>query len=414
MVYTDIQTLRGLDAPVDYGSGVEYANGLLGDLFENVGLQMGLWLNGTTGTQDIVNGNLDDKIQELMDYLNNNQSPHVFLRVGYEFDNPWFGYTDADSYVQAYRKLYKACQQYNVCREKTSFVWHSWAAPRLFALQDFYPGDDVVDWIGISLFQQVYPWRNDDSSEDDTSYTGGSLDHVRQVLSFAQVHDKPVMIAESTPYGGIDMTTITTNVTDLEDAWTRWFQPVLELIDEYDIAMWSYINCDWESQSMWHNVGFGNTRLAIDAKVMKQWRSRVLDSQRFLQAGSLSTYCDCGSITTTNTTTAGSEKRHHHHAHRGHYLSLWFHGPQVASAMSATTSQVGSSLSDTADKRESHTVLAACILTLVAVIVMIAWFRRRSSRRRVSFTEVQSVQMRLHRSYYGTVDDESAPLTLSI
>ena len=29
MFYTDIQTLRGLDAPVDYGSGIEYADGLV-------------------------------------------------------------------------------------------------------------------------------------------------------------------------------------------------------------------------------------------------------------------------------------------------------------------------------------------------------------------------------------------------
>jgi hypothetical protein len=26
---------------------------------------------------------------------------------------------------------------------------------------------------------------------------------------------------------------------------------------QYDIAMWWYINCDWESQPMWHNIEFG-------------------------------------------------------------------------------------------------------------------------------------------------------------
>lgn len=41
MVYSDIQTLRGLDKPVDYGSGIEYADGILDSLFpEGVGLQV--------------------------------------------------------------------------------------------------------------------------------------------------------------------------------------------------------------------------------------------------------------------------------------------------------------------------------------------------------------------------------------
>lgn len=42
MVYTDIQTLRGLDKPADYGSGVEYADGIINSLFpgEQVGLQV--------------------------------------------------------------------------------------------------------------------------------------------------------------------------------------------------------------------------------------------------------------------------------------------------------------------------------------------------------------------------------------
>jgi len=42
MVYTDLETLRGLDKPVDYGSGIEYADGIFNSLFPNhvVGLQV--------------------------------------------------------------------------------------------------------------------------------------------------------------------------------------------------------------------------------------------------------------------------------------------------------------------------------------------------------------------------------------
>ena len=89
MVYTDIQTLRGLDQPVDYGSGIEYADGLLRMVspphtYLDVGLQVGLWLNGTAGCRDILDGKLDDKIDELVHYLGSRcQASTVFLRIGY-------------------------------------------------------------------------------------------------------------------------------------------------------------------------------------------------------------------------------------------------------------------------------------------------------------------------------------------
>lgn len=88
MGYTDIQTLRGLDMPVDYGSGIEYADGLLDSIVAsgdniNVGLQIGLWLNGTSGCRDLVQGKLDEQVHGLMHYLEHCRASHVFLRVGY-------------------------------------------------------------------------------------------------------------------------------------------------------------------------------------------------------------------------------------------------------------------------------------------------------------------------------------------
>ncbi len=82
MVYTDIQTLRGLDAPVDYGSGIEYAKGLT-ETFPHSGIQIGLWLNGTAGCQDIVEGRLQDNIRKLYASIDQWKTPKVFLRVGY-------------------------------------------------------------------------------------------------------------------------------------------------------------------------------------------------------------------------------------------------------------------------------------------------------------------------------------------
>ncbi len=42
---------------------------------------------------------------------------------------------------------------------------------------------------------------------------------------------------------------------------------------------------------MWHNIGFGDTRLSTNANVMQQWHDAVVKSDRFLGAGSLEHYC---------------------------------------------------------------------------------------------------------------------------
>jgi hypothetical protein len=206
---------------------------------------------------------IDKKIQKLLEYVHKSKAKHIFLRVGYEFDNPDFDYDNPVVYKRAFRKLVDTCRRHQVCRHETAFVWHSWAAGITnYSLSDYYPGDDYVDWVGISLFQQFY--SND---------TGGSLEDVRPVLDFARQHNKPIMIAESTPFGGIDQ---------LQDPWNEWFQPALNLIEEHDIAMWSYINCDWNAQPMWRGIGFNNTRLAVNATVMRLWQEHVLENPRFL------------------------------------------------------------------------------------------------------------------------------------
>jgi hypothetical protein len=206
-----------------------------------------------------------------------------------EFDNPSFGYSsDPLAYRQAFRKIVKVCEQqlhsYDACHSKIAFCWHSWAAPKVASLHYFYPGDDVVDWIGISIFQQLYPWANSNNNDDETSsfgdFAGGNRNQVQEVLEFAKRHDKPIMIAESTPFGGIDLEDATVEIYNVDvDIWELWFQPTLDMIHQYDIGMWSYIDCDWNSQPMWKGVGFGDTRLSTSPNVMDRWFKQVLSSE---------------------------------------------------------------------------------------------------------------------------------------
>lgn len=295
MAYTDLASLKGLVRPADYGSGVEYASGVINSIFPNtkIGLQLGLWLNGTYGCQQIINGEMDQQMNKLRKYLTFTNASAVFLRIGYEFDNPFFGYSDnATAYILAFQRIVDYMRDHlNEDRlDKTFFVWHSWAAPRAgnLTLEDFYPSDDYVDWIGVSVFRQVYPWK----SNWGNGYVdwGGSVKDIEEVLDFAQKRDKPTMIAESTPFGGINMETADTIKYNETDPWDRWFGKVLTLIEKYDIDMFSYINCDWDKQNMWRGVGFGDTRLSTNAEVMDRWFGNIIRSdgnQKFLMGNSI-------------------------------------------------------------------------------------------------------------------------------
>lgn len=163
-------------------------------------------------------------------------------------------------------------------------VWHSWAAglPGNATLDDFYPGDDWVDWVGISVFQQFYP-----KTTSRNSFSGGTVHDLEHVLQFAARHHKPTMIAESTPFGGIHNNSHIPGpafASSRSPIWEAWFEPTLRLIQDYDIAMWSYINCNWEVQALWSGVGFGDTRLSIDDTIMDHWHDHVVSSRRFVRA----------------------------------------------------------------------------------------------------------------------------------
>ena len=149
-------------------------------------------MNGSYGCKEILDGNLDIQINTLTEYLLKSKASTIFLRLGYEFDNPFFGYSDdPKSYVLAYQKVVDDIgKKFTLdSKSKVQFVWHSWAAPRRgLSLQQFYPGDEYVDWIGISVFQQVYPWPS--AWIEGTIDWGGQYADMVEVLQFATDHDK--------------------------------------------------------------------------------------------------------------------------------------------------------------------------------------------------------------------------------
>lgn len=260
MSYTALNSstgkVQGLDLAIDYGSGTEWAAGSL-RAHPGSSLQLGLWL--VDSCESIVTGELDREIFNLGKFILNVRVP-VYLRIGYEFDLQGNRYTP-EQYVMAFHYIVDTFRAREI--KNVAFVWHSWGGlPRdNIPFQLWFPGKTYVDWCGISLFEQPY--------ECDPFEPDCTLPHIDAMANFCRDLNIPMMIAESTPFGGIVNGSGGAGGNEAGyrgDSWTRWFIPVLGIIEKYDIRMWSYINCDWDALPMWAvnhapGVHWGDSRI---------------------------------------------------------------------------------------------------------------------------------------------------------
>ena len=293
---------------VDWGAGRLNANSAaLG--FRQSSLVIGLsiaegnagsiWAKG--GLAAIGRGEHDDKIRRLAKFCQDIDKP-VYLRIGYEFDGAWNrGYEDTVAYIAAFRRIVNGLRRAGA--DKVAFVWQASASPiddiidaRHEQIEDWYPGDSYVDWMGLSWFL-----RADESPHQ--ALTQRQL--ADEVLAFARARDKPMMIAESTPQG-YDLEQLTrANSSPLRDGaagesrqaksadeiWQEWFEPFFDYIEVNRdvISAVAYINADWDSQSMWrspYNQGYwGDSRIQANPSISARWRQQIMDESIWLHGG---------------------------------------------------------------------------------------------------------------------------------
>ncbi len=281
MLYTNLSSLEGMDS-AHQGKGcsdsgvMSYEDWLQN--YPNTAVQIGLYMVGQL--PDVISGDLDILIEELAEKLRASDRP-VFLRIGYEFDGPWNRY-DSDLYKRAYRRLVRIFRGEKLAEmpaaikpvANVAFVWHSAAYNRYQnkPLHAWYPGDEYVDWIGLSWFH----WGN--------SNDNAAADQARdEVVRFADQRSKPLMIAEAAPKRYFE--------ADKSDAWQGWHQPVLEWIAANNVKAYSYINQNWNTMPQWRDAFCGNgadwgdTRIQKpDSKILKTWQEAV-QSDRYLLQG---------------------------------------------------------------------------------------------------------------------------------
>jgi beta-mannanase len=249
-----------------------------------------------------------DNLDALITYLKNTGRA-VYLRIGYEFDGPWNCY-NADYYKQAFRVVKQRIDALGATNVAT--VWQTAAYPKDgdptygydFSnpnhLNAWYPGDDVVDWVGFSAFYwdntyRQYQWACD-------TPTSSPVALYNAVLAFSRAHGKPAMITESTPQGyrTAELDASCTNVNQrvsLNGDWTKigaWYDQYFGYIAANSdvIKAVSYINSNWEAITQFDcppgaTAGssnctdgyWGDSRIQDNANIYANFKREVQNSQ---------------------------------------------------------------------------------------------------------------------------------------
>ncbi|MFN0117309.1 MAG: glycoside hydrolase family 26 protein [Elusimicrobiota bacterium] len=238
MSYTSLENLEGLTTMADPGGGVQFAQPLV-DEYPNTVWQLGLYLVGQL--EGINQGRYDERIDKLGEWLRSTRRP-VFLRIGYEFDLPANKY-DPQQYVKAYRRIVERFRKKGITN--VAFVWHSYAQGQPERFMEWYPGDDYVDWVGASYFNQFPKF-------------------VKQVGDLASRLNKPFMLAETSSW----------HIKN-DKQRSLFFERMFAIIKEKNVKALSYINADWDSQNMWKDLKFGDGRVQPYPEVLQLWEKET-------------------------------------------------------------------------------------------------------------------------------------------
>lgn len=135
----------------------------------------------------VAEGLFDTNMKAICDVLNTLESP-VTLRWGHEMDSDngqfiWSGW-EPDDYISAYRRMI------TLCRDSAPAIQTMWSPLGDEGMQQYYPGDEYVDLVGVSVFGlQAYDRIN---FGEDRSFTDILGPRYERAATFG----KPVVVAE--------------------------------------------------------------------------------------------------------------------------------------------------------------------------------------------------------------------------
>ncbi len=258
--YWGIPEFKGITEAYRTDTGDTQNHQMLIDKFPNTVLHSAMWM---VGKWDVAKkagkGEYDKVIKKYAAWAKATNRP-IYLRIGYEFDGP-HNELEPKEYVKAYRRIVDMLRKEGA--SNIAFVWHSYASKPFkdYELSAWYPGDNYVDWIGISVFGHAY------AGDDFGPYCDN-------VLNFAKEQKKPVMIAESNPVKGIDK--------ENSEVWDQWFVNFFNFIYKKNIKAVSFINEDWQKLYIQGIPDWKDGRLYNNEKISKAWFQET-NKERYLK-----------------------------------------------------------------------------------------------------------------------------------
>ncbi len=139
------------------------------------------------------------------------------IRLGWEWDGGWYPWhvmtaEDAKNYAGCWQQIVRTMKAVPGA-EKLQFCWNGAGEPKKFPLEAAYPGDDVVDYVGLDIYDKTwakgtYPYPPNASDDEklaiqkkvwDVLYNGKF--GIKAWCDFAKAHQKGFMV----PEWGIDV-----------------------------------------------------------------------------------------------------------------------------------------------------------------------------------------------------------------
>ncbi|TAI49855.1 1,4-beta-xylanase [Flagellimonas allohymeniacidonis] len=250
--------LDGLKTMANWGAGDSWAQNYIDDTTYAHSL-MAIGLSMVNHEKKVAKGEHDDLIKELGSWIKSTGRP-IFLRIGYEFDGWDWNHYKRKHYLNAWKRIHAIFEAMEV--NNVALVWQSKGTGSDQAvLEDWYPGDAIVDWCGYSYF--------------------GNPDE--EMITFARKHGKPVFIAEASPVLQTDNVYFDSDLKKeavAKRAWQNWFVPFFRTLNEHQdvIKAFSYINVNWSIQPMWiTNPVFQkvDSRIQVSDFISEKWKAEM-------------------------------------------------------------------------------------------------------------------------------------------
>ncbi|MBC7766028.1 MAG: hypothetical protein H7Y41_06035 [Hyphomonadaceae bacterium] len=142
-----------------------------------------------------------DYIISLLKVIEGYNKTPVYLRFGAEM-NLWVDQAKPNEFIDAFRLVATLAKKHTT---NVAMVWSVGQASAWHVnMNDYYPGDEYVDWVGVSAYMQKYflgrnDWKDDETLNEVLFLTGKGADPVMALTEVISLYGnrKPIMLAES-------------------------------------------------------------------------------------------------------------------------------------------------------------------------------------------------------------------------